>query len=75
MKRVKLFHDAQAGIILALKESLGKYFISDKKSFSLSKGVQTVEIENILNGILQAEWFLAFFDEAFVGYYEEPFNF
>ena len=78
MKRVKLFPDAQAGIISALKASPAKYFITrnDTKSFSLSKGVQTVNIENIFNGILPRRVIVGLVDEAaFAGNYKDPYNF
>uniref|UniRef100_A0A158P4C9 Uncharacterized protein n=1 Tax=Tetranychus urticae TaxID=32264 RepID=A0A158P4C9_TETUR len=79
IKRVKLFPDTQTGIISALKESPAKYFIIRNvvKSFSMNKGVSTVNIENIFSGILPRRVIVGFVDEtAFAGNnYKDPYWF
>ncbi|XP_053211513.1 uncharacterized protein F54H12.2-like [Panonychus citri] len=66
MKRVKLFPDAQTGIISALNNSNANYFIirNEVKSFSLSKGLSSATMENIFTGILPRRLIIEFVEES-----------
>ena len=66
LKRVKLFPDAQAGIISALNDSPAKYFIirPEMKSFSIPKAILSATFENVFSGVLPRRVIIGFVDEA-----------
>ncbi|XP_053207030.1 uncharacterized protein F54H12.2-like [Panonychus citri] len=79
IRRVKLFPDAQAGLITTLNKVPAKYFIirNEMKSFTITKDVNMITVENLFNGFLPKRIILGFVNEdAFSGDRQaNPFNF
>ena len=79
MKRVKLFPDAQAGILTTLERMPAKYFIvrNELKAFSLNPGTKDYSFENIHNGIFPRRIVIGLVkSKAFGGEYDhDPFVF
>ena len=79
IKRVRVFPDVAAGIMIALDKSPVKYFISRSvsKNFSISNGLSSFTTDNIFTGPLPKRMVIGFItNSAFSGAKDEdPFEF
>jgi hypothetical protein len=62
IKRVKLYPDVQMALETSLEKSPARYFTTknEVKTFVINTGLQSVNIENIFNGIMPKRMFVVF---------------
>ncbi|XP_053205603.1 uncharacterized protein F54H12.2-like [Panonychus citri] len=79
IKRIKLFPDAQAGVLTTLEKIPAKYFIvrNELKAFALNPGSKDYSFENVHNGIFPRRMIIGIVNsKAFSGEIElNPFKF
>ena len=79
IRRVKVFPDVAAGIMLAIDKAPAKYFVTrnEVKSFSIGQGLNSSTIENVFSGTLPKRMVIGFVsNKSFGGDLEaDPFEF